>query len=132
MASTRWVAAWPGGAVLGAVNGTAREKLYARRLGDLRAHQVSTATLVGLLGAYFAALERRWPLGSRREALQVGAAWAAMTSAFEFGFGHWVAGEEWSELLADYDITRGRVWGLVLAWTALGPLAVREAGARLG
>ena len=132
MAASRWVAAWPGGAVLGAVNGTVREKLYARRVGDLRAHQISTVTLVGLLAAYFAALERRWPLGSRREALEAGAAWAAMTAAFEFGFGHWVAREEWSELLADYDIAHGRVWGLVLAWTALGPLAVREAGARLG
>jgi menaquinone-dependent protoporphyrinogen IX oxidase len=123
----RWVAAWPGGGVLGVVNGTAREKLYARRLGDARAHQLSTVTMLALLAGYFAALDARWPLHSRREAAAAGAGWAALTAAFEFGFGHWVAGEEWSELLADYDLSEGRLWSLVLAWTALGPSVVATA-----
>jgi hypothetical protein len=50
-----------------------------------------------------------------------------MTATSEFGFDHWVAGEKWSEPLADYDVAEGRSWGLVLAWTAFGPLAVRGA-----
>lgn len=122
----RWIAAWPGGALIGVVNGTAREALYARRTGERTAHQISTATILVLLGAYFAALDRRWPLQTLGEALGAGAGWLALTTAFEFGFGHWVAHEDWSELLADYDLSRGRLWSLVLAWTALGPLAVRE------
>lgn len=122
----RWIAAWPGGAVIGVLNGTAREALYARRVGERSAHQISTATIIALLAGYFVALDRRWPLRSRREALGAGAGWLALTVAFEFGFGHWVAKEDWSELLADYDLSRGRLWSLVLVWTALGPLAIEE------
>lgn len=122
----RWIAAWPGGAVIGVLNGTAREALYARCVGERTAHQISTATIIALLAAYFVALDRRWPLRSRREALGAGVGWLALTAAFEFGFGHWVANEDWPELLADYDLSRGRLWSLVLAWAALGPLAVEE------
>jgi hypothetical protein len=122
--TSRWIAAWPGGALLGVLNGTARQMLYAERTGDRTAHQVSTATMIALLAAYFVALDRRWPLQTRARALRVGSAWLALTAMFEFGFGHCVAKEEWSELLADYDLAHGRLWSLVLAWTALGPVAV--------
>jgi lysylphosphatidylglycerol synthetase-like protein (DUF2156 family) len=124
--TSRWIAAWPGGALLGVLNGTARQMLYAERTGDRTAHQISTATMIALLAAYFVALDRRWPLQTRARALQAGSAWLVLTAMFEFGFGHWVAKEEWSELLADYDLAHGRLWALVLAWTALGPLAVVE------
>jgi hypothetical protein len=94
------------------------------RTGDRTAHQLSTATMIALLAAYFVALDRCWPLQTRARALRVGSGWLALTAMFEFGFGRWVAKEEWSELLADYDLPHGRLWSLVLAWTALGPLAV--------
>jgi hypothetical protein len=112
--------------VLGILNGTAREALYARRVGEQRAHQISSVTLVGSLAALFVALERRWPLRDRREAVQAGAGWLSLTVLFELGFGHWVAKEPWDDLLADLDLRRGRWWSLVLAWTALGPLVVRS------
>jgi apolipoprotein N-acyltransferase len=51
----------------------------------------------------------------------VGLAWLALTVAFEFGFGHYAAGHSWSELLADYDPTSGRVWILIPLWVALAP-----------
>jgi len=44
-----------------------------------------------------------------------------MTVAFEFLFGHYVMGHSWHRLLQDYDLHQGRVWVLVLAWTAFGP-----------
>lgn len=44
---------------------------------------------------------------------------------FEFGFGHFVAGQPMSELLRDYNLAKGRLWPLVLAWLALGPIAIR-------
>ena len=124
--TSRWIAAWPGGALLGVLNGTARQVLYAKRTSARTAHQLSTATMIALLAAYFVALDRRWPLQTRARALRVGSGWLALTAMFEFGFGHWVAKEEWSELLADYDLAHGRLWSLVLAWTVLGPLAVEE------
>ena len=56
-----WTAAWGGLALLATVNGLSRG-LYARRLGEDRAHQISSATLVAALLPYAGAVERRWPL----------------------------------------------------------------------
>jgi hypothetical protein len=41
--------------------------------------------------------------------------------AFEFGFGHYVSGAPWTELLADYDVRAGRLWPLVLFTTIVAP-----------
>ena len=133
----RYTVAWLGGVVIGVANGTARELTYRKRVGELAAHQISTATAIALFAAYFWGLERRWPIPSRRSALGIGATWLLLTVAFEFGFGHYVAKKSWPELLRDYDLSEGRVWGLVLAWLAFCPLAVREltrrsAGSGLG
>ena len=122
----RYAVAWLGGAVLGVANGTARDKLYSDRIGELRAHQLSTATLLGSLAAYTWALERRWPLPARSDAAAVGATWLGLTVAFEFGFGRLVAHKPWAELLADYNLAKGRLWGLVPLWMAAGPEVVRE------
>jgi hypothetical protein len=112
-------------AALAVANGLSRG-LYAGRLGDDRAHQVSTATLVAALLPYARAVERRWPLPTARSAAGVGAAWVALTVTFEFGFGHYVAGQSWRTLLADYDLRRGRLWPLVLAATAAAPALARR------
>ncbi|MCB1748852.1 MAG: hypothetical protein H6977_13070 [Gammaproteobacteria bacterium] len=113
-------------------NGIVREKTYGRHLGERTAHQLSTllaATAVGIVGWL---LQRGWPLADVGVALRVGLAWLVMTIAFEFGFGHYVAGHSWQRLWADYDLRRGRVWGLFLAWLALVPPLVYLAGQRAG
>jgi hypothetical protein len=120
-----WLLAWLGGPLIGIANGTLRELGYKVRLGDLAAHQLSTASALGLFAAYFELLARLRPPGSTRDALQVGLIWLALTVAFEFGFGRRVARLSWDEWLADYDLRRGRLWPLVLAWIALGPAIVR-------
>ena len=125
----RWILAWVGAPVLGVANGAARETLYTDAVGEDTANAISTGTLLAMLGGYVWLLHRRWPLGSRREALSVGAAWAAMTVAFEFAFGHWVAGDPWSELLENYDVTAGRAWALVPAAMFAGPELARRLAA---
>ena len=75
-------------------------------------------------------LDRRWPLPSLRQALLIGLTWALLTASFDFGFGHYVDGKPWSELAADYDLSQGRVWILVLVWIAVGPAF--ERARRLG
>jgi len=98
---------------------------------ELTAHQLSTAAgAIGLFAGYFELLARRWPLPSTRQALEVGTAWLALTVAFEFGFGHYVAHTSWRELLADYNLRKGRLWPLVLAWITLGPALVRARSVR--
>ena len=122
----RWLAAWTGAAVLGVANGVLREATFARVLDERAAHAASGATAIAAFSAYFSALERRWPIPARGDALKIGGAWLVMTVGFEFGFGRAVAKQSWDELFADYNLAEGRTWPLVLAWIALGPAVVRE------
>jgi len=122
--------AWIGGAAIGVGNGVAREATYGRRLGDASANRLSALTAVAAFAAYFRLLQRRWPLGRRSEALKVGGAWLGLTVTFEFVFGRLVARKSWRELTAEYNIARGRLWPLVLAWIALGPEVVRRSAER--
>jgi hypothetical protein len=122
----RWTVAWAGLAGLATVNGLSRG-LYARRLGDHRAHQVSTATLVAVVLPYARAVERRWPIPGSGGATAIGASWLAMTVAFESGLGRYVAGQSGRALLQDYDLRRGRMWPVALAAVAAAPAAARRA-----
>jgi hypothetical protein len=122
----RWLLAWIGGAAIGVANGVAREATYGRRLEDETSNRVSALTAAAAFAAYFRLLQRRWPLGGRSEALRIGVVWLALTVAFEFTFGRLVAKKPWSDLTADYNLTKGRLWPLVLAWIALGPEVTRR------
>jgi hypothetical protein len=121
-----WSLAWLGGVVIGVANGVAREATYARRVGERTAHNLSGAAAIIAFAGYFSALQRRWPLASERDALGVGGRWLVMTVAFEFTFGRLVAKQSWSELLADYNVARGRTWPFVLAWIGVGPAVMRR------
>jgi hypothetical protein len=129
-ATATWIVGWLGGAAIGVLNGVLREKTYARRVGEGRAHRISSATAIVALAGWFAFLQRRRPLRSPSQALTIGAVWVVITVAFEFGFGRFVAKQSWPELVADYDVRRGRVWSLVLAWIGLGPAVVRAVARR--
>ena len=126
----RWILAWAGAPILGIINGATREFVYKDRVGQSTANQVSAVPLIALLGLYFSAVQRRWPLTTRRDALSIGGIWVVLTVLFEFGFGHYVAGDSWEELLENYDVREGSLWILVLLWIAAGPAAVRVVVAR--
>lgn len=110
-----------GAAVL---NGAGREAVLRQMVGERTAHVVSSvvlSTFIFLLGW----LTSSWlDLVSPREARAVGALWLGLTVAFEFLAGHFVFGTAWSALLADYDLTQGRLWVLVLVTTAITPSLV--------
>jgi hypothetical protein len=126
----RWIGAWAGAAVLGIVNGAIRELTYKDRVGKSTTNQISGATLIALLALYFKALQGRWPLATTRDAVSVGASWTVLTVLFEFGFGHYVDGDSWEELLENYDLTEGNLWMLVLLWIGAGPATVRAIAER--
>ncbi len=112
---------WLGLVILAILNGSVRQLGYGPRLGELRAHQLST--LIGLLvfTGYLALLSRVRPIRTAGQAITIGALWLGLTVLFEFGFGHYVAGHPWTRLLADYNLFEGRVWVLVLVWCAVAP-----------
>jgi hypothetical protein len=119
-----WLAAWLGGAAIGVANGAARELTYGRALSEPAGNRISALTATAAFLAYFDALQRRRPLRSRCQALLVGTTWTTLTVGFEFGLGR-ARGKEWRELTAEYDLSRGRLWPLVLATVALGPELAR-------
>ncbi len=106
---------------LAIANGALREFTYGRRVSELRAHQISTGTALALFGVYLWSVFGRWPLTSATQSWAVGGLFLVLTVAFEFGFGHFVAGHSWGHLLHDYNLAAGRLWGVVLVFITAAP-----------
>ncbi len=113
--------AWLGLAVLAVVNGAVREATYGKRLSEPAAHRLATLTAIAAFSAFLWVLSGWRPMTSAREAWLIGLMWLAMTVAFEFMFGRWVAGRDWRRLLMDYNLLEGRLWLLLLLWTLTAP-----------
>jgi hypothetical protein len=63
------------------------------------------------------------------QAWSIGALWVAMTLAFEFLAGHYLFKNPWEKIVADYNVTRGRIWVLVPICTLFAlPMAVSGLG----
>jgi hypothetical protein len=122
----KWMAAWLGATTLGLANAGVRELGYADRVGELAAHQISTATLLAALTYYMWLLDQRWPVPTTRTALAIGGSWAALTVLFEFGLGRYVLGSPWPDLLANYNLADGRIWVLVPVWMGVGPATLQR------
>jgi hypothetical protein len=121
LAMGKYILMWVPMVLIAFGNALVREGWYGKHLSELRAHQISTATCVLLFGVYIWVLVRTWQPDSPRQAFAVGLAWLGLTVAFEFLFGHFVAGHPWGRLFHDYNIFAGRVWILVLIWIAVAP-----------
>lgn len=113
--------------VLAIANGTVRVKLILPQTGLSMGLVISTVMLCALiLGATWLGI--RW-LGphTAQQAMGIGALWLAMTLGFEFGAGHFLFKKPWSELLLDYDLSKGRIWVLVPIVTTLAPWLMAKA-----
>ena len=124
--TVRLLLAWLVMLVVSVLNGIARDAGYGRELEPLVAHQLSTLYGMTLLGVVSGAYAWRWPFASAAAAWRAGALWLALTVAFEFIFFHYVTGHSLEELLANYDLSAGRLWPLLLLWIALAPEVFRR------
>ncbi|MBN2058363.1 MAG: hypothetical protein JW782_06175 [Candidatus Saganbacteria bacterium] len=112
-------------AVLANINGLVRNFGYGPYVGEQAAHQLSTVIFcILILLATYVMVKLARP--ARAELIWIGIFWLVATIAFEFLFGHYVVGHSWEHLLADYNILKGRVWGIVLLVTLLAPLITGE------
>lgn len=109
-------------------NGIVRDFTYGKLVDELTAHQLSTVSSVFLLGVVIRGFVRLYPPSSEQQALLIGLPWLALTLAFEFLFFHYVGGHSWAALLANYNISQGRVWVVVLAWIAIAPYVFYRLG----
>jgi len=116
----KYVLWWFPMVLLAVLNGTARDLGYQKYVSALAAHQISTISLMLLIGIYSYFVMKRWPPKSEKMALFVGLYWSLFTLLFEFGFGL-LRGASWAQLLAAYDFTTGQIWILIPIWVALAP-----------
>jgi len=108
------------------LNGALREATYKKFVGDLPAHQISTATGILFFGIIFYFIFKRWKIESVKHAILIGLIWLGLTILFEFGFGHYIMGNPWQKLLHDYNLAEGRVWSLFLVWITIAPFIFYE------
>lgn len=112
---------WVGLVIIAILNATFREFVIAPNVGDYLGHLVSTATLLAAIAVVAYLYFNRLTDHSVSELVAIGLLWAALTVLFEFGFGHYVMGNPWTVLIADYNLLAGRVWSLVPLSMALFP-----------
>jgi|ERR671918_724673 cytochrome bd-type quinol oxidase subunit 1 len=100
--------------IIAVANGAIREAVITPPFGEQVAHIVSTAILCAAI--FVVAWFSIWWIrpNNRHQALLIGIQWVMLTIAFEFLAGHYVFGNTWERLLADYNVSRGRIWVLVL------------------
>ncbi len=109
--------------LLGAIaNGVFREAVLLPRLDTTPAYLASGVLLALLILALTLGSVRWLGIRGRPQALRTGAFWLLLTLCFEFGFGHFVRGHSWQELLQAYTFQDGNLWPLVLLVTLFAPL----------
>ena len=108
--------------MLANLNGAVREVWLIPNLGPVAGRALSTLILCGLI-FLVTWLTIGWIRpATTGDALRVGALWLVLTLAFEFLVGHYVFHKPWPVLLEDYDLSRGRIWVVVLIAVLLAPL----------
>ena len=112
--------AWLPLPVLCVLSGVLRQLPLTPHLGEPAACPLSGLSLSLLIAAYVVLLGRRRRLapGPTRA---TGGLWLVLTVAFELLLGYYAAGDSWSRLLANYDITSGNLWLLDVVWVAAAP-----------
>ena len=94
--------------ILAVLNGGVRDTWLSPRFGDTVGRALSTLLLSGLI-LVTTGMTIGWIRpATTGDALKVGTLWLALTLTFEFVVGHYRFGKPWPELLADYDVRRGR------------------------
>jgi hypothetical protein len=107
-------------------NGFVRQAWLIPKMGETAGHILSTVSL-SVIVALVAGMTIGWIApASQQQALRLGILWLAMTLAFEFLAGHFLFGQPWHRLLADYNVANGRIWILVLVVTAVAPLLAAQ------
>ena len=111
-------------AVAMVANGTLRALVLESLAGAVVAQAASVAIAIVLVLLITRPFIRSTPL-SQGQSAGIAAGWVGLTVAFEFAFGHYVAGANWSELVANYDLLQGRLWPIVLMAIAGAPFLWR-------
>ena len=119
----RALAIWCGLLIVAFLNGAVRVMWLMPTLGDSSAHLLSALILsTVVIVVAWRAIAWLHP-HSANEAMLIGDEWVLLTIAFEFLAGYYLFGASWETLLAQYDVSRGEMWVLVLITMLMAPTA---------
>ena len=110
-------------------NGMLRESLLEPALGTEAALLLSGILLMLIIFAMSWLFAPLFGRSNTSTWLAVGLLWVALTLAFEYRFGHFVAGIPWDEIDRVFDLRSGNLFSLALLAAFLSPwLAARLRG----
>lgn len=113
--------------IIAIINGIVRDKTYKKKIGELKAHQLSSMIFILIIFAIIYIILNCFGLSyTTTDLIIMGAMWMTATIAFEFIFGHYVMNHSWKELIKDYNIFKGKVWPLVLLAELIGPIVIAQ------
>jgi hypothetical protein len=107
--------------ILAIGNAGIRAAVFTPKFGEQTGHVISTVSLclIIFIVSWFSIV---WiNPASARAAFFVGLIWFVMTISFEFLAGHYLFGNSWDRLFADYNVLKGRIWSFVLITNLLSP-----------
>jgi hypothetical protein len=119
--TSRAVLGWLAILGLAMLNGAFRQIVLIPRIGD-RAAIASPLLLSALIVVATLVLLPWIGPSTARDAWSVGIVWLGLTLAFEFLAGHYLFGDPWAKLFAEYNVTRGRLWVVVPITSLLAPV----------
>ena len=117
----RALVVWMALVFLAIANGAFRTAVLIPRVGEHAGHIISTLALsILILATSWFTIDWINP-ATPYAAVLIGFVWLGLTLIFEFGAGRFLFRQSWERLFADYDITKGRIWVLVLIVTVKAP-----------
>jgi hypothetical protein len=127
----RLLIVWFAMLIMASVNGGVREAFLVPMMGPGSARVVSTLLLCAIVFLLtYVTIEWIDPR-SPHDAWVIGGLWVALTLAFEFLAGHYLFGNPWSDLFAEYNVFRGRIWILAVITILVAPTVCARARERV-
>lgn len=116
---------WIAAGVFATANGYVGKVVFERRYGEYASHVYKTVLMIAFIFfmAWIYAVRTQGPEWLSA-AIGFAVLWLVLTVLFEFVAGHYLFGNPWERLLADYRIWRGRLWVLVLITEVVAPLTM--------
>ncbi len=117
---SRYFILWIPMIIIAFANATFRQLVFVKHMNELRAHQLSTITLIILCSIYVWLIFPHLHIPNIQQTFLAGGMWVLLTVLFEFSLGLFT-GRSFSTLLTDYNLMAGRIWLFFLLWLFLLP-----------
>lgn len=119
--SVRYFLLWLPMIALALANAAIRQLIFIKYFTELRAHQLSTITLMLFCSVYVWLIFSFLNIQKSGQAFRIGLMWMILTIAFEFSLGR-LTNHLWTEMLQQYNLLTGHIWPLFLLWLLFLPL----------